>query len=88
MYPEKIFNYVLEKHVKKFVPYSGECEYRLDFRNIYKNKPWGVATIYLDPLIRNHKEIKKLEKAGYLFHKHDKVTLITYDSIKTFNPIF
>ena len=88
MYPEKIFHSILEEPVKMFVPYSGECEYRLDYRNIDKNKPWGVATFYLDPLIRNHKEIKKMEKDGYMFHKHDKVTLVTYNSIKTFNLIF
>ena len=29
-----------------------------------------------------------MEKDGYKFHKHDKVTLITYNSIKNFNPIF
>ena len=30
MYPEKIVLSILEEHVKKFVPHSGECEYQLD----------------------------------------------------------
>ena len=30
MYPEKKFLSILEEDVKKFVPYSGECEYQLD----------------------------------------------------------
>ena len=54
MYPEKIIHSILEEHVKIFVPYSGECEYRLDYRSKYKDKPWGVATIFLHPLVKNH----------------------------------
>ena len=65
MYPEKIIDSILEEHVKKFVPYSGECEYRLDDKNTDKNKPWGVASIYLSPESENHKAIKKSEKDGY-----------------------
>ena len=87
MYPEKIFRSMIDEHVKKFVPYSGECEKKLDYRNIDKNQPCGVATIYLPPEIKNHKKIKELEKDGYKFHKHDKIRLITYISIKKFNPI-
>ena len=88
MYPEKIIDSILNEHVKKFVPYSGECEYQLDYRSKDKDKPLGVATIYLPPQIKNHKKIKELEKDGYKFHKIDKLTLITYNSIKQFNPIF
>ena len=44
----------LEEQVKNFVPYSGECKYQLDYRSKYKDKPWGVATIYHPPLIKNH----------------------------------
>ena len=31
-----------------FVPYSADCEYRLEFRAESKDKPLGIATIY-DP---------------------------------------
>ena len=62
MYAEKIIHFVLEKHVKKFVPYSGECQNRLDYRSKDKDKPRGVATIYLDPLFKNHKKNKEIEK--------------------------
>ena len=53
-YPEKIIHSILEEHVKKFVPYSGEFEYRLDYGSKDKDKPWGVATIFLDPLVKNY----------------------------------
>ena len=49
---------MIDDHVKKFVAYSGECEYQLDYRSKDKDKPWGVATIYHPPLIRNHKKLK------------------------------
>ena len=52
MYPEKIFHSILEEHVEKFVPYSGECEYRVDYGNTDKNRPSGVASIYLPPEIQ------------------------------------
>ena len=45
-------------HIRKFVPYSGECDDQLDFRSKDKDKPWGVATVYHPPLIRNHKKLK------------------------------
>ena len=86
-YPKNIITTILYKHTKMFVPYTSECEYRLDYR--CKDKPWGVATIYLDPLFKNHKKkIKELEKDGYKFHKIGKLTISTYNSIKKFNPIF
>ena len=56
MYPEKIIRSMIDEHVKKFVPYSGECEYKLDYRNIDKNQPCGVATIYLPPENTNNKK--------------------------------
>ena len=56
MYPEKIIHSMIEENVKKFVSYSGESEYQLDFRNKDKDKPWGVATIYHPYLIKNHKK--------------------------------
>ena len=56
MYPEKIIHSILEELVKNFVPYSGECEYRLDYRSKDKDKPSGVATVCLDPLVKNHKK--------------------------------
>ena len=69
-----------------FVPYTSECEYQLDYR--CNDKPWGVATFYLDPLFENHRKIKELEKDGYKFHKIERLTITTYNSIKKFNPIF
>ena len=53
MYPEKIIHFMIHQHVKKVVPYSGECEYHLDYRSKDKDKPWGVATIYHPPLNMN-----------------------------------
>ena len=47
-----------------------------------------MATIYLDPLIKPNKKIRELEKDGYKFHKIDKLTISTYNSIKNINPIF
>ena len=35
-----------------FVPYTSECEYQLNFR--CKDKPWCVATFYLDPMFKIH----------------------------------
>ena len=86
MHPKKIIATLLYKHIKMFVPYTSECEYRLDYR--CKDKPWGVATIYLDPLTKPNKKIKELEKDGYKFCKIDKLTISTYNSIQKFNPIF
>ena len=34
------------------------------------------------------KKIKELEKDGEKFHKIDKLTISTYNSMKKFNPIF
>ena len=72
MYPGKKFHSILEEHLKKFLPYSGECEYQLDFRSEDKDKPWGVATIYRPIFIRNHKKTKEIQKDGYKFYKIDK----------------
>ena len=33
MYPEKIINSILDKHLKIFVPYTAESECQLDFRS-------------------------------------------------------
>ena len=54
MYPEKIIHSILKEHAKKFVPYTSECEYQLDYRSKDKDKPLGVATIYHPDLIKNH----------------------------------
>ena len=86
MYPKNIITSILYKHMQIFVPYTSECIYELDYR--CQDKPWGIATIYLDPLIKTHKKIKELEKDGYKFHKIDKLTISTYNSIKKSNPIF
>ena len=51
--------------MKKIVPYSGDCEYQLEYRSKDKDKPLGVATFYLDPQVKNHKEIRELEKDGF-----------------------
>ena len=85
MYPKKITTLILYNHAKLFVPYTSECEDRLDYR--CKDKPWGVASLYLDPLIKPNKKIKEVEEDGYKFHKIDKLTISTYNSIKKFNPI-
>ena len=54
MYPEKIIHSILEEHVKKFVPYSGKCEYQLEYRSKDEDKPWVVATICHPSFIKNH----------------------------------
>ena len=86
MYPKTIFAEILCKHAKMFVPYTAECEYQLDY--ICKDKGWGIATIYLDPLIRSNRKIKELERDGYKFRKIDKLTITTYNSIGKFHPKF
>ena len=43
-----------------FIPYTSECIYELDYR--CKDKPRGIATIYLDPLIRTHKKNQRIRK--------------------------
>ena len=88
MYPEKIFSSILDKHAKIFVPYTAECEYQLDFRSKDKDKPLGVATIYHPTQVENHNKIIEFEKDRYKFYKADKLTLITNNSIKEFNPTF
>ena len=54
MYPKIIITNILYNHAQMFIPYTSECEYLLDYRR--KDKPWGVASIYLDPLFKNHKK--------------------------------
>ena len=53
---------ILEEHVKTFVPYSGECDYQLDYRSKDKAKPLGVATIYHPPLLKKLKKNQKIRK--------------------------
>ena len=62
MYPKNIITSILYKHMQIFLPYTSECIYELDYR--CQDKPWGIAKIYLDPLIKTHKKIKELEKDG------------------------
>ena len=52
--PKKIITATFYKHAQMFGPYTSECEYQLDYR--CKDKPWGVATIYHNPLFKNHKK--------------------------------
>ena len=59
MYHEKTIHSMIDEHVKRLSPCSGECEYQLDYRSKEKDKPWGVATIYHPPLNINHE--KKLK---------------------------
>ena len=54
MYPEKKIHSMIDEHVKKIVPYSGECECQLDYRFKDKDKPLGVATLYRPLLNKNH----------------------------------
>ena len=56
-YPKKIITPILYKHAKMFIPYTSEREYQLDSRSKDKANPLGVATAYLNHLIKNHKEI-------------------------------
>ena len=86
MYPKKLISLFLYKHAQMFTPYTSECEYRLDYR--CKDKRYGVATIYMNPLIKPIKKIRELEKDGYKLRKIDKLTITTYNSNKKFNPIF
>ena len=86
MYPKNIITSILCKHMQIFIPYTSECIYELDYRS--KDKAIGIAKIYLDPLIKTHEKIKELEEDGYKFHKIDKLTISTYNSIKNFNPLF
>ena len=86
MYLKNIFTSILFKQMQIFVPYTSECIHQLDSR--CKDKPWGIATIYLNPSIKSHKKIREIEKDGYKFHKIDKLTISTYNSIKNINPIF
>ena len=86
MYPKNIITSIVYKFMQIFIPYTSECIYELDYR--CPDKAWVIATICLDPLIKTHKKIKDLEKDGYKFHKIDKLTISTYNSIKNFNPIF
>ena len=86
MYPKNIITSIITNHILIFMPYTSECIYQLDYK--CKDKAIGIATIYLDPLIKTHNMIKELEKNGYKFHKIEKLTISTYNSIKNFNPIF
>ena len=75
MYPQKIFDSILDEYSKVFVRYTAECEYQLDFRSKDKDKPLGVATINHPTQVRNRNKIRKLEKDGYKFYKIDKLTI-------------
>ena len=57
IYPKKLITDIFYKHAKMFVPYTSECEYQLDYRA--KDKPYGVANIYLDPLIKKNQRNRK-----------------------------
>ena len=48
--------------VRKFVLYSGECEYQIHLRFKYKDKPWIAPTIYHPPSLKNLNKIKNLEE--------------------------
>ena len=67
--PQKIITSILKEHVKIFVPFSGEGEHQFDFRSKDKDIPWGIATTYHPPQVRNHD--KKSEKDGYKNNKLD-----------------
>ena len=58
MCPCKIILSIIDEHVKESVPYSVECEYKLDHRSKDKGNSLGVATIYHPPLIKNLKRSK------------------------------
>ena len=69
-----------------FVSYSAECEYQKDFRT--DDKDIEIATLYHPTRVMNHNKIKKFEKDGFCFYKIDKLTIITSNSIKNFEPVF
>ena len=86
MHPEKIIHSIPNKNVKKSVPCTGEIQYDSEYK--FKDKSVGTTTIFLDPLVKYHKENKEIEKHGYKFYKIDKLTLLIYNSIRKINPIF
>ena len=57
MYPQKEIHSILDKHVKNFVQYTGECEFQNDFRSKDKDIPWGIATIHQPTLVGIHKKV-------------------------------
>ena len=88
MYPEKLNHSMIGEHVTQIVPYSCECEYQLRYRSEDRDIQWVVAPIYRPPSFKNQKKINKLEKDRYKFYKNDKITLITDNNFKKFNPLF
>ena len=69
-----------------YVPNSAEGDYQLDLNIKDKGKPLEVANVYHPNQVEDHKIIKYFGKDGYIFHKIDKLIIITYKSIKNFNP--
>ena len=43
------------KNMLNSLPYTGEIQYDSEFKG--KDKPIGVATIYIDPLVKSHEKI-------------------------------
>ena len=78
--------FYLDEHVKKFVPNSAECEYHIYFRAEEKDKPLGTATNYHPTQVKIYEEIEEFGKDRYIFYGIDKLTIITFNSIKNFNP--
>ena len=61
-YPEKLVISISDKHAKIFILYTAECEYQLEFRAKYKDKPLDVATIYHPIQVKNLRKLKNLRK--------------------------
>ena len=49
-------------------------------------KPLGIATLYHPTQIQNHDKVEQFEKDSCMFHKNDKLTLITYNYTMNFSP--
>ena len=71
---------MIDEQVKKFVPYSGECECQLNYRSEDKDKPWGVATIYHPLLIKNQYKFKYQITFLVLFNKYREDYKITSEA--------
>ena len=59
LYLQKLFDSILDEHRHMFVLYSTECEYQLAFTAKDKDKPLGIAAIYLPTSFEKQKKFSK-----------------------------
>ena len=69
------------------MPYTAICEYQLDFRSKFKDKPLNVPTINHPIQVEIHNTSRKLGKDGCKFYKIDKLTIIKYSPERKLNPL-